>query len=310
MSTERTAAEVLRVIPPGGKENLIGLYLKSPTLAEIAEKLNRPIVICDYVTDINGIIAIRNPKGIFIPPPEITNPYDWRLFQELTAQADAIMTSGKYLNGYAKGRTTQNILTQYESGGKFSQLGVWRLEHGYDKKSPDLIVPSRSLNITIPDVIIEKKRKILIYTTGSKTPSQEAKTLKESGADLEVVNAGNFDGTGIDGGEMVKDLKNKGYRVVNMATGPSVLKILLDAYVLDRIYITEVQREVAEKNPENFKTVLANGGEIETLPGFSLVSKVIQNDVKVDDGTTTSQHFLIFESDRFKAARDSKNISV
>jgi len=310
MNAKQSSTEVTRIIPKNGNEKLEGFYLAPPLLSEISEKLGRSILLINFVTDINGVIATKNDKGYFVPPRQITNPYDWRLFQELAAQADALITSGKYLTGFAKGRTTQNFLTQFESSGKFSQLGNWRLKKGYGKISPDIVVPSRSLNITIPDVLVKSKRKILIYTMGSMISSPEAKFLRGSGANLEIIEAGTTDGTGVDGKAMTSNLESKGYRVIKIITGPSVLQILLDANVIDRIYITQVQRSVSETNPENFKKVLAGGGKVEDLAGFTLVQKYEQIGVKVDDGERVNQHFLIFESDKFKAERENHNIRI
>ena len=314
MKVERGSTEVVRVIPPDGKEKLDGLYLNPPFLYEIAEKLKRPVVIVNYVTDLNGVIATKTPKGYFIPSPEITNSDDWDRLQELLAQAHGLITSGKYLSGFAKGRTTQDILTQFEPGAEYYVHGNWREKHGLNRR-PTIIVPSRSLDFPIPQILIDEGREILIYTTKAMHGTQNAKDLSKISSNVHIIEAGDTTDVGVDGGKMITDLKirfeEKGaYPVIKMATGPSVLDILLKANVVDRIYITEVQRIIPVDNPSDSKTILSDGKKVAELSGFSLVSKFVQEKVKIDDGTTTSQHFLIFESDRFKAERESKNIPI
>lgn len=314
MSAKRGSTEVIRVIPPDGKEKLEGLYLRPPYLFEIAKELKQQVVLVNYVADLNGVIATKTPKGYFIPPPEITNEDDWDRLQELLAQAHGLITSGKYLNGFAKGRITQDFLTQFEPGAQYSALGDWREKHSLDRR-PTIIVPSRRLDFPIPEVLIDQGREIIIYTTKAMHNSQKAKDLAKLGDNIHIVATGDESDEGVDGGKMITDLKNrfgeKGLQpVIKMTTGPSVLAILLKANIVDRIYITQVQREISVEDPSDSKTILPDGKKVANLAGFSLVSKFVQEKVKVDDSTTTSQHFLIFESDKFKSERENRNIPI
>lgn len=314
MSAERRSREVTRVIPVNGKEKLEGLYLRPPFLYEIAQELKRPIVLVNYVTDLNGVIATKTPKGYFIPSPEITNGDDWDRLQELLAQAHGLITSGKYLNGFSKGRTTQDILTQFEPGAHYFAHGNWREKHSLDRR-PTIIVPSRSLDFPIPQVLIDQGREILIYTTKSMYETQKAKDLGKLSNNVHIIEAGDEKDEGVDGAKMISDLANRFkergiYPVIKMATGPSVLDVLLKADVVNRIYITEVQRTVPVNDPTDAKTILPDRKKVAELAGFSLISKFVQEKVKVDDGMITSQHFLIFESDRFKAEREQHNIPL
>ena len=301
MSIERPKIEsvqVKQVLPDGGTEALKGLYLKSPLLPEIADNLGRMIVAADYVTDKNGVIAAKK-SGRFMPPPEITNPYDWRLLQEIAAQSNAIISSGKYLNGFAKGQVTQNIFTQFEPGGGFGELGEWRLKNGYSSRNPDIVIPSRSLAFALPKEILNQERKIIIFTTHQMADSQEADALRNAGKNVRVEIAGDIKDEGVDGKKMIEHLDNLEYRFILMATGPSVFKVLLDSQVLDRIYITEVQREVLFDTPSEVTGVLKDGGKVEEIKGFNLTGKYIQEGVITDDGKSTTQHFLIYDSDKF-----------
>ena len=55
--------------------------------------MGRPFVYTNYVTSIDGRIAIPRPEGQgMMVPKETANDRDWRLFQELAVQADVIIS--------------------------------------------------------------------------------------------------------------------------------------------------------------------------------------------------------------------------
>ena len=266
--------ELEQTVPKTERVQLEGLYL-GHNLRERASKLGRPIVIANYITDKNDVIARKSTPGA---AAELKNPDDWRLFQELTAQADAIITGPNYLNQFNE--RGQNVLTQFESGGEFETLGAWRLSHGYSSRNPDIVVASRSLDFEIPKNLGE--RKIIIFTTYDGQHSQKAEELREAGAT--VIGAGK---AGVEGKIMLQELGKLGYKVIKNTTGPSVLKILLDGNVLDRLYITRVHREIKSNDPDDLLTVLTKG-KVEDLPGFKLIEKYHQE-------APISQDFLVYE---------------
>lgn len=284
-------AQVERMLPPGsGSVHLEGLYL-AQNLRSLAEKLGKPMVIANYVTDIKDVIAAKDANGEFQVAREIKNPYDWRLFQELTAQADILITGGDYLERFKKqGEGAQNVLTQFETGGSYESLGNWRIEHGYEKRSPDLAIPSRGLSFEIPPLVAHSTRRILLFTTKEASESENARRLKEQGA--QIVVAGEH---AVEGRAMIEALSGLGYKVIKMTTGPRVLALLLDSEMLDRLYITQVQREIAYSDPSQVLTVLGEGKKIQDLEGFTLTQEYVQKEVALDDGMLTSQRFLLYE---------------
>jgi len=278
---------------------LEGLYL-SQGLRKIAERLGRPIVIANYVSDKNDVIANQEPGGDFQVPVELKNSYDWRLFQELTAQADVIITGTGYLKRFAKmGEKTQNVLTQFEPGGEYEELGNWRLKNGYKSRNPDIVVASRSLDFDIPKVLTDAGRKIIVFTTHEMAKSPKARELEEAG--VRLVGAGSG---GVDGKLIIDFLGREGYKVIKMTTGPRILKILLDSRVLDRLYVTQVQKEIRAK-PENVQRIRLDGGKVSELPGFGLTAKYIQEDAVPSGDTKVPQHFLIYDSEQFLEALNS-----
>ena len=85
---------------PGREHALAGLYLSHP----VARTVDGARVYSNFVTSLDGRIALRDPvSGRFGVPRTIANARDWRLYQELAAQADAIVVSGRYVRELAEG---------------------------------------------------------------------------------------------------------------------------------------------------------------------------------------------------------------
>ena len=294
MNLEISTASVEQITPELKTLPLEGLYLNH-RLQEIAEKLKRPLLIANYITDENDVIATRDRQGTFQVAKEIKNPYDWRLFQELTAQADALITGAGYLNRFvANSGEAQSIFSQFDKGGKFEKLGDWRKQKGFIKRNPDIVIVSRSLDFEIPAFVKKSDPEILIFTTNDQSELDKAGKLREH--NVAVVGSGE---KGVDGNEMITHLADEGYMVIKMTTGPRILTILLAAGVLDRLYITQVQIKIRFAHPNEVQRILSKGRKVDNLPDFTLTHKYIQSGITTDVGLNTSQQFLIYDSDNF-----------
>src|SRR6202142_1048500 len=237
--------KVTQVLPEKKQLPLEGLYL-GQKLIEVSGRIERTLVIANFLTDKNGVIAKVDEHHNFQVPLELKNTSDWRLFQELMAQADVIISGAAYVKRVsALGSRAENILSQFEPGGEFEKLGNWRLSAGYQERSPDLAVVTRSLDLKFPEEVMRSGRRIAIFTTDAMANSDQAKVLTTSGA--VVIGSGQ---AGVDGNRMIDYLSyGKGYRVIMMATGPSVLNLLLEAKRLDLFYVTEAQLEIPFDDP-------------------------------------------------------------
>ena len=218
---------------PAREVPLAGLYLRHD-LRRLAEASGRPFVYTNYVTSIDGRIAIPRPEGRgMMVPPDTANDRDWRLFQELAVQADVIISSGRYLRDYAEGRT-QEILRIYDKP-QFTDLGRWRAERGLPPY-PDLAVVSGSLDFPVPPFLTQSGRKVIIITHGA----ADAERVRRLEAEAEqVIIAGERD---VSGGQAIAALGALGYRTIYMATGPRVHHLLLADNALDRLYTTVAHR--------------------------------------------------------------------
>ena len=291
--------KVTQVLPEEKQLPLEGLYLGQRLAAESA-KISRSLVITDFLTDRNGVIAKADEHHHFQVPVELKNASDWRLSQELMAQADIIICGGSYIKRVSvPGNHAEDILCQFVPGGEFEKLGKWRLEAGYKKRSPDLAIVTRSLDFKIPGEVLRSGRKIVIFTTYGITNSAKARAFTTSGA--VVIGAGN---EGIDGNRLIDTLSNgMGYRVIMMASGPSVLELLLEAKRLDLFYVTEAQREISFDDSSTVKTILPNGEKVNELKEFLITHRYIQENVFTEDGSLISQFFLRYTRKDIYACR-------
>jgi riboflavin biosynthesis pyrimidine reductase len=212
---------------------LVGAYLAHDLRAPAAQDA-LPFIYANFVASLDGRIAIPRPDGLgLMVPPATANPRDWRLYQELAAQADVILSSGRYLREWARGRA-QEILQVDDP--RFADLRDWRVQHGLPPQA-DLAVISASLDFPIPPVITTGGRKLVVITAGQ-PDAKRVKELHEAGA-ADVLVAGE---EAVSAVEMVSGLAGLGYRVIYSAAGPRVLHLLVSGGVLDRLYLTQVNR--------------------------------------------------------------------
>jgi riboflavin biosynthesis pyrimidine reductase len=217
---------------PGPQEMLPlnGLYLSHDIRARGA---GQPYVYTNYIVSLDGRIAVPHPDqpGLSVPQA-IANERDWRLFQELAVQADVILTSGRYLREYAKGRV-QEILRIYDDP-RFADLKEWRIARNLPLQ-PALAVISASLDFPIPDGLLEGGRKVLVFTAEAADPQR----LAALRARTDVFLTGKIS---VDGKLLVEQLSQRGLSFIYNATGPKVNHLLLQAGVLNRLYLTHANR--------------------------------------------------------------------
>jgi riboflavin biosynthesis pyrimidine reductase len=226
--------QILQLYPTPGRESpLRGLYLEHD-LRQFIRPGGRAYVYSNYILSLDSRIAIPQPdnSGMLVPD-QITNSRDWRLFQELAVQADAVISSGRYLRDYADGQA-QEILRVYDNP-DLEDLKSWRESRGL-APYPDLIVISRSLAFPIPEALTQEDRSVLVFTDSEADP---AKIEEMKARTSQVVIAGE---EGVDGRTLVDCLTEMGYDMIYNATGPKVLHMLLAGDVLDRLYLTQTSR--------------------------------------------------------------------
>ena len=208
--------------------DLEGLYLQD----EIPRQDGRSFFYANFITSLDGRIAVLQNDHMGVPE-NIANPRDWRLFQELAAQADLVITTGRYLRDYAEGRA-QEILEVYNRP-EYADLVAWRENAGMSRQ-PDLAVISRTLDFPIPEGLISQERRVLVITTEDAKPDEVTRLQNHFG---EVFPSGE---TSVEGMKLKSILEEQGYRAVYSAAGPRVLHLLLNDGVLNRLYLTMTSR--------------------------------------------------------------------
>jgi riboflavin biosynthesis pyrimidine reductase len=276
-----------QVFPVKRQVPLEGLYLDQ-RLMEKAAEIGRSLVLTDFLTDKNGVIAKATKDGHFEIPAALKNSSDWGRYQELMAQAEVIISSGSYFKRLS---TSQDVLYQIEAGNAFEKLGQWRLNAGFKKRSPDVAIVTRDLDFEIPEKLIQSGRRIFIFTTDAIAKSDKAKSL----SNVNTVVIGSGEGR-VEGGRMIATLSNDmGYRVIMMVSGPNILDLLLKAGRMDLIYVTQAQVKIPFEDPSTVQTILLGGKKVSDLKDFNIAHQFIQENVVTEDGSLISQSFFRYE---------------
>lgn len=224
--------EVLQLIPqPAWEKPLHGLYLEQNLRQRSRE--HAVYIYANFVTSLDGRIAIERTRGEGLSVPTATaNERDWRLFQELAAQSDLIISSGRYLRDWAEGRA-QEILQVDDP--RFADLRAWRMSHGLAPQ-PDIAIISGSLRFPIPEVLTAGGRRVVVFTTADSDPQRVQEIEARAG---KVYVAGE---TRVEGQRLAEHFARLGYRTVYSAAGPKILHLLLADGVLSRLYLTIANR--------------------------------------------------------------------
>lgn len=243
---------------PVHQRPLVGTYL-GHNLREISLAGGKTSVIANFVTSLDGRIAIRDSQtSNMVVPDNISNKRDWRLFQELAAQADLIISSGRYLRDWAANRA-QEILRVDDP--EFADLKEWRLAQNLSPQ-PDLAIISRSLNFPMPDVLTEGGREVFVFTTAH-PDKKRVREIESNGARVFESGEGS-----VKGKLMVERLNKLGYRTIYSAAGPKILHLLLMDDLIDRLYLTYANRLLGG---QVYSTIL-DGGLLSPAIGMTINS--------------------------------------
>ncbi len=198
-------------------ESVNGLYLAENLHAHA----RRPLVYADFISSLDGRIAIVR-DGVEQLPESLTNANDLRLFMELLAQADCIITHGAYLRARAAG-LLGDIL---HCGG---ELDNWRREHNL--APPAVVVCSASLDFPAP---LDLDRDKVIIATGQAHDPARAERWRDQG--YRLITAGT--GAMVEAGALLDELAAQGLRSICFAAGPQLLESALKDRCLDLLYLT------------------------------------------------------------------------
>jgi riboflavin biosynthesis pyrimidine reductase len=260
MKSHPLQSPVTRLYPaPAADYPLEGLYLGQVLQSRVGA--GHAFVYSNFIASLDGRVAIaQEGRSTYQVPTAITNPRDWRLYQELAGQADILVTSGRYFR-QSEIEEAQDRLPVSEHP-DYRDIREWRSRHGLAAQ-PDIAILSRSLAIPLKSLKAYQNRRIIVFT-GRQAETDRIARLRDQG--VEVIAAG--EQRTVDGAELVATLAGMGYLSIYAIAGPDVLHTLLKAGVLNRFYLTTTHQLLAG---EHFDT-LTRGGGFDPALGMQLVS--------------------------------------
>lgn len=221
---------VTRLYPaPCGPRPLAGLYLEHDLRARSMP--DRPFVYTNFITSLDGRISERDASGRRRVPEAIANARDWRLYLELMAQADVVLTTARHLRAIAAGR--ERPLPGL-SGPEANGLAAWRAARGL---SPAPTVAIASAGLKVPAAALRHIAGPLLVLTHQDAPSARVMALSLEGARVRQVGAS----ARLTAGDILAGLAGEGLRCVYSIAGPRMLHTLLAGDALDRLYLTVAQ---------------------------------------------------------------------
>ncbi len=217
------ATDLLEMYPhPGERVPLAGLYLAH----DLRARTPGPYVCSNFIVSLDGRIALPDPhSGLLRVPPLIANPRDWRLYLEIAAQADVLLTTARHLRAVAAHRHTDLLAVAAEP-----ELRAWREARGLP---PGPAVAAVSETLDIPHAALAKLPGPVLVLTGEAAPRASERQLCAHG-----VTVRRLPGMVLDGAALVAMLAEAGHRVIYSIAGPRVLHALCAARVLHRLYLT------------------------------------------------------------------------
>lgn len=271
-------AILTRLFPtPSTTRPLAGTYLAHGLRALGAS--GRPFVYANFVTSLDGRTSqIDRELGRLRPPKPISNDDDWRLYLELAAQADAVVTSSSRLNAMlAEGRPAIHCVEAIDAG----DIGDWRRAQGLHAM-PTCIVLSKTLEFPI-DRLLATPHCELVIMTGADADPASAERLRAGGVEVRIAAQ-----RWVVGDDLRTLARECGWRTLYCIGGPDILYTMLDARLLDRLYLTVAHLALAGRDYDT----LARGDTLMPPFGFRL------NELYLDNATTTRPELLFASYNR------------
>lgn len=214
--------------PTAQRAPLAGLYLADDLRA--TESARPHFVYSNFIMSLDGRISLPDPAtGRRQVPPAIANERDWRLYMELLAQADVLVTTTRHLRAVAAGRHG-NLLRIAEV--EYPDIVAWRRARGLPPY-PICVAASTTLDLPAEALRACHEGPVEIVTTDRAAP-ERVHALERAG--IRVLRAGR--GERVEGSALIDALVRRGHRFIYSIAGPQLFHALLAADRVHRLYLT------------------------------------------------------------------------
>lgn len=278
---QRNAKTLVRLFPDREQDvPLQGLYLGErfgpPT------KRTKSFVYSNFITSLDGRISLLDPRTLKrTVPPSIANARDWRLFQELTAGADALIVSGRYVRDLPRRVSEQSFPVSGKP--EFADLLDYRRSRGLAPQ-PAAVIVTASLDLPPLGELVASGRSVYVATGATADPRKVARVTREGARVLTV-----GDGARAEGRRLIEALAREALWNVAMISGGEILSALIADDVLDRLYLTFALRMLGGAS---FDTLLT-GPALERPASFKLTA--LHYDAGGPERSDVEQLFAVFD---------------
>ena len=225
---------LLQLYPDSRLRALQGLYLDEHWRKTALPGPEGCFVYANFVASLDGRIAVATDEQERLRVPDsIANPRDWRLYLELAAQADALLISGRYVRELATGTAQAGFALGTEAP---DDLLAFRAARGWPTR-PALAVLSASLDLPLEPLAAAVPLRRTLVLTCAASDTARRNVLTDLGC--EVLVAGERDVEAI---LLLQALMARHLPYVYAIAGPGVLRTLVAAGRLNRLYLTTVFR--------------------------------------------------------------------
>lgn len=226
------------------KVELKNLYLER--FGWFSTSTKQPIVTANFLSSLDGRIAVSSiDQSNEQLPKSLTSNEDFRLFLELHAQADCLITHGGYMRSLAE-KKLGNIL-QLPNDKNCDDLYHWRKQHGLSKH-PAIVIASSSLNFPMHASLKDNNQTVYI-ATGQQADANKIKKWQDQG--YEVLITGKS--TSVEGKPLIDALTAKNHRHFYLIAGPKMLHTMVNDQQLSKLYLSYSHQLIAG---DIFRTIL------------------------------------------------------
>lgn len=218
------------------------------------------IVTANFLSSLDGRIAISADETAKTElPKSLTSNEDFRLFLELHAQSECLITHGGYMRSLANNKLG-NIL-QLPGNKDCEDLYNWRALQGLDPH-PAVVIASSSLDFPMHPSLKDNGQQVYI-TTGKQADQSKIKQWQDEGYEVLICGESNL----VEGKPLIDALTAKSYKHFYLIAGPKMLHTMINDQQLSKFYLSHAQQLLGGKL---FNTIL--DGNVLASPKLKLQS--------------------------------------